>query len=65
MLNNIYFMCTNKRLKTINLIEGVDFYWVDEEGIRFRVFTEEYLKQVRPLCCKSACRHCPWKYKKK
>ncbi len=64
MLNNIYFMCKNKRLKTINLIEGVDFYWVDEEGIRFRVFTEEYLRQVRPVCCNSGCRHCPFSKKK-
>jgi hypothetical protein len=58
-------MCTNKRLKTKDLIEGVDFYWEDKDGMRWRVFTEEYLRQVRPVCCKSGCRHCPWKYQKK
>ena len=58
-------MCQNKRLKTADLIEGVDFYWVVEEGMRWRVFTEEYLRQVRPACCKSGCRHCPWKFEKK
>ena len=27
------------------------------------VLTSEYLK-ARGACCKSACRHCPWEYKK-
>jgi hypothetical protein len=58
-------MCTNKRLKTVDLIEGVDFYWEEDGKYRYRVFTEEYLKTIRPLCCKTGCRHCPWKYKKK
>jgi hypothetical protein len=58
-------MCTNKRLKIEDLIESIDFYWIEEDGFRYRVFTEEYLKTVRPACCKSGCRHCPWKYEKK
>lgn len=58
-------MCSNKRLMTKDLIEGIDFYWVEVDGTRFRVFTEEYLRQVRPVCCKSGCKHCPWKSQKK
>ncbi len=54
-------MCSNKRLMTKDLIEGIDFYWVEVDGTRFRVFTEEYLRQVRPVCCKSGCKHCPFK----
>ncbi|MFZ9847645.1 MAG: DUF5522 domain-containing protein [Flavobacteriales bacterium] len=36
-----------------------DFYW--ENG--FRVFTAKYLLK-RGYCCKSACRHCPYGFKK-
>ena len=43
------------------LIENVDFYWTEIDGIRLKIFTEEYLKKIRPICCK----HCPWKYNKK
>jgi hypothetical protein len=25
------------------LIEGIDFYWVEKDGIKYRVFTESYL----------------------
>jgi hypothetical protein len=42
----------------------VEFYWEEIEGVRLRVFTEEYLKMIRPKCCQSACRHCPWNFKK-
>ena len=58
-------MCDHKRLHISELIEGIDFYWEEVDGIRMRVFTEEYLKMIRPLCCKSFCRHCPWGYKNK
>ena len=58
-------MCSNKRIKIVDLIEGVDFYWEETDGIRYRVFTEEYLKLIRPICCNSGCRHCPWKSQKK
>lgn len=58
-------MCSNKRIKIVDLIEGVDFYWEESDGIRYRVFTEEYLKSVRPICCNSGCRHCPFKSQKK
>jgi len=57
-------MCDWKRLRVDELIEGVDFYWEEKEGIRFRVFTEEYLKMIRLKCCESGCRHCPWNFKK-
>jgi hypothetical protein len=39
--------------------EKVDFYM--ENG--YCVFTEQYHLK-RGYCCKSGCRHCPWKYKK-
>lgn len=39
--------------------ENIDFYI--ENG--FYVFTEQYHLK-RGYCCKSECRHCPWKYKK-
>lgn len=58
-------MCSNKRIKIVDLIEGVEFYWEESDGIRYRVFTEEYLKLVRPICCNSGCRHCPFKSQKK
>lgn len=54
-------MCQNKRLRVDELIEGVDFYWEEIEGIKMRVFTEEYLKVIRPVCCNGGCRHCPFK----
>lgn len=46
------------------LIEGVDFNWETVDGVRIRVFSREYLLQVRPQCCKSYCKNCPWDYKK-
>jgi hypothetical protein len=54
-------MCDWKRLKTSELIEGVDFYWEEKGGIKMRVFTEEYLRMIRPACCNNGCRHCPFK----
>jgi len=42
------------------LIEGVDYY-VNEAGLY--VFTEKYLRE-RGYCCKNACKHCPYGYKK-
>ena len=57
-------MCDWKRLKIEDLIEGVDFNWEEVEGIRLRVFTKEYLEMIRPSCCKSGCRNCPWGFKK-
>jgi len=55
-------MCKNKRLRTEELIEGKDFYWEERHGARMRVFTKEYLKEIRPACCKGGCRHCPWEW---
>lgn len=40
---------------------GEDDYYI-ENG--FYVFTEKYHLK-RGYCCKSGCRHCPWKYGKK
>ena len=54
-------MCDWKRLKVSELIEGVDFYWEEKDGIKMRVFTEEYLRMIRPACCNNGCRHCPFK----
>jgi hypothetical protein len=54
-------MCDWKRLKIDELIEGVDFYWEETDGLKLRVFTEEYLRMIRPKCCNSRCRHCPFK----
>ena len=56
-------MCENKRLRIDELIEGVDFVWEDVDGIKMRVFSENYLKSVRPSCCKSGCKNCPWGHK--
>jgi hypothetical protein len=44
----------------VTLIEGEDFYFEDN----FMVFTEKYHLK-RGNCCKSGCRHCPWKYGEK
>lgn len=57
-------MCNHKRLRIDELIEGVDFYWEEVDGVRYRVFTEDYLRMVRPICCETGCKNCPWKYKK-
>lgn len=39
--------------------EGVDYYWVEKEGIRYKVFTKEYLLK-RGFCCKNKCKNCPY-----
>jgi hypothetical protein len=57
-------MCDHKRFHVNDLIEGIDFYWEEIDGIRMRVFTKEYLLMVRPMCCKNACKNCPWDYSK-
>ncbi len=42
------------------LIEEIDYY-INEDG-NF-VFTASYHLQ-RGYCCKNACKHCPWNFKK-
>lgn len=42
------------------MLEQDDYYI--ENG--YYVFTEKYHLK-RGYCCKSECRHCPWKYSKK
>ena len=58
-------MCDLKRLKSDELIEGVDVNWEEINGIKLRVFTKEYLLMIRPKCCESGCKNCPWEYLKK
>lgn len=45
-----------------NLIEGLDFYFENRDGIKFKVFTAHYLSK-RGFCCKNNCRHCPYGFK--
>lgn len=47
-----------------NLIEGVDYYFEEKDGITYKVFTEYYLSN-RGYCCKNKCRHCPFSFTKK
>lgn len=57
-------MCDDKRLKTSELIEGIDFDWKFIDSVKLRVFSEEYLKTIKIKCCESGCKNCPWNYKK-
>jgi hypothetical protein len=57
-------MCQEKRLKTSELIEGVDFNWEVIDRIKLRVFSKEYLINIRAKCCETFCKNCPWEYKK-
>lgn len=42
------------------LVQNIHYYF-NENGLM--VFTELY-HQTRGYCCKSACKHCPFGYKK-
>lgn len=42
-----------------NLIEDIDFYFEEKDGMKFKVFTEHYLSK-RGYCCQNKCRHCPY-----
>jgi hypothetical protein len=44
------------------LIEGVDFTWIELDGIKFRLFTKKFLLE-RGYCCKNGCKNCPYKKK--
>jgi hypothetical protein len=57
-------MCQNKRLNSSDLIEGIDFNWEIVEGMKIRVFSREYLINVRAKCCETFCKNCPWDYNK-
>lgn len=37
-------MCDWKRLKSDELIEGVDFYWEEIEGVKLRVLLKNILE---------------------
>ncbi len=41
------------------LVRGIDYY-INEWGLL--VFTEKYLLE-RGYCCKSGCKHCPYRKK--
>lgn len=45
------------------LIEGVDYYFEERDGIKYKVFTEHYHSK-RGFCCKNRCRHCPYGFTK-
>jgi hypothetical protein len=47
----------NKEIK-----EGEDFYWIEKNGLKYRVWTEKYLLE-RGYCCNNSCKHCPFKNK--
>lgn len=47
-----------------NLIEGVDYYFEEKDGVKFKIFTEHYLSK-RAYCCKNRCRHCPYGFTNK
>jgi hypothetical protein len=57
-------MCDSKRLKIDELIEGIDFYWNEQDGVKFRVYTKEWLLMVRTKCCETGCINCPFDYNK-
>ncbi|TAF34080.1 MAG: hypothetical protein EAZ67_04785 [Cytophagales bacterium] len=52
---------TKKNMRSAQkaLVENVDFYM---EG-SYMVFTATYLSE-RGYCCKSACRHCPYGFRR-
>lgn len=41
------------------LVEGVDYYWEEINGVKFKVFTEAYLLK-KGYCCGDGCRHCAY-----
>jgi hypothetical protein len=51
-------------MNKLNLIEGIDYYWEEKDGLKFRVFTEHYLLK-RNYCCQNRCRHCPYGFTNK
>ena len=58
ILDNIYHLQLNGMSK---LVENIDFYFENINGTKFKVFTEHYHKE-RGFCCKSICRHCPYRF---
>lgn len=42
------------------LIENEDFYWIEKDGTKYRVFTEKFHKK-RGFCCGNGCINCPYK----
>jgi hypothetical protein len=44
------------------MIEGKDFFYIEEDGGKRIVFTKEFLKG-RGTCCGSGCMECPYEPK--
>jgi len=42
-----------------DLMENVDYYWVERKGMRYRIFTEFFLLE-RGYCCNNNCQNCPY-----
>ena len=57
-------MCDKFRMKTSELIEGIDFNWEEKDGVKYRVFTKEWLS-LRGFCCKNYCKNCPYGFNSK
>jgi hypothetical protein len=47
-----------------NLVEGIDYYWEEVDGIKYRVFTAAHLLK-HGFCCNNFCKNCPYKKKDK
>lgn len=47
-----------------NLIEEIDYYYEEKDGVRFKIFTEHYLLK-RAYCCQNRCKHCPYSFTNK
>jgi hypothetical protein len=52
-------MCDKLRLKVKDLIEGIDFNWIEKDGVKYREFTAEWLS-LRGFCCNNSCNNCPY-----
>ena len=45
------------------LVDGVDFEWVEKDGVKFKLLTRKFLLE-RGYCCHNACKNCPYTKKK-
>ena len=51
-------------MSKLNLIENIDYYFEEREGMKYKVFTEHYLSN-KGYCCQNKCRHCPYGFTNK
>jgi hypothetical protein len=47
-----------------NIKEGIDYEWQEKLGIRYRVFSKEFLLK-KGYCCQAKCKNCPYTNKAK